>query len=112
MIRRRRASKWDRRIFRPRLSSSLRNIVLEGVRDICHVTLPVIDVSGDDFYVYPNEFIPERWYSRSELVKDRIAFIPFNPNKHQSPGFVSWYTLEKVNDCSQGLTAASEKIWH
>lgn len=28
-------------------------------------------------YADPHEFIPERWYSRPELVKDKRAFAPF-----------------------------------
>ncbi|KAJ9260547.1 hypothetical protein DTO212C5_8476 [Paecilomyces variotii] len=28
-------------------------------------------------YEQPNDFIPERWYSRPELIKDRRAFAPF-----------------------------------
>jgi cytochrome P450 len=28
-------------------------------------------------YVQPLEFIPERWYSKPELVKNQSAFIPF-----------------------------------
>lgn len=28
-------------------------------------------------YAYPHEFIPERWYSKPELIKDRKAFAPF-----------------------------------
>lgn len=26
----------------------------------------------------PNEFLPERWTTQPELVKDSSAFIPFN----------------------------------
>jgi cytochrome P450 len=28
-------------------------------------------------YVQPLEFIPERWYSKPELIKHKSAFIPF-----------------------------------
>ncbi|KAJ5931968.1 hypothetical protein N7516_006457 [Penicillium verrucosum] len=28
-------------------------------------------------YVYPHDFIPERWYSQPELIKDKRAFAPF-----------------------------------
>ncbi|KAJ6008772.1 hypothetical protein N7522_003788 [Penicillium canescens] len=28
-------------------------------------------------YVNPHDFIPERWYSRPELIKDKRAFAPF-----------------------------------
>ncbi|KAI8626128.1 cytochrome P450 monooxygenase-like protein [Xylariaceae sp. FL1651] len=29
-------------------------------------------------WVQPNEFIPERWYSRPELIKDKRAYAPFS----------------------------------
>ncbi|KAF3063694.1 Tryprostatin B 6-hydroxylase [Daldinia childiae] len=28
-------------------------------------------------FVFPNEFIPERWYSKPELIRDERAFAPF-----------------------------------
>ncbi|KAL8937854.1 MAG: hypothetical protein Q9216_004217 [Gyalolechia sp. 2 TL-2023] len=30
------------------------------------------------YFEKPNEFIPERWYSAPQMVKDRRAFMPFN----------------------------------
>lgn len=36
---------------------------------------------AEECYVYPNEFIPERWYSRPELVKNKNAFAPFSLGK-------------------------------
>ena len=38
-----------------------------------------------DNYVDPDKFIPERWYSSPELVKDQRAFVPF------TLGEFSWY---------------------
>lgn len=32
-------------------------------------------------YEDPEAFVPERWYSRKELVKDRRAFAPFGIGK-------------------------------
>lgn len=29
-------------------------------------------------YAQPDEFIPERWYSRPELVRHKSAFAPFS----------------------------------
>ncbi|PLB38295.1 cytochrome P450 [Aspergillus candidus] len=31
----------------------------------------------DSAYVQPHDFIPERWYSQPQLIKDRRAFAPF-----------------------------------
>jgi hypothetical protein len=32
-------------------------------------------------YVNPHSFIPERWYSKPELIKDKRAFAPFGIGK-------------------------------
>lgn len=37
----------------------------------------VATVTGEDCFVHSHEFIPERWYSKPELVKQRKAFAPF-----------------------------------
>jgi tryprostatin B 6-hydroxylase len=39
-------------------------------------SLLMIDI-GSAIYENPEEFIPERWYSRPELVKEKSAFAPF-----------------------------------
>lgn len=39
----------------------------------------------------PNDFIPERWYSRLELVKDKDAFGPFSFGNRQCVGKVLAY---------------------
>ncbi|XDG05840.1 hypothetical protein ABKA04_005455 [Annulohypoxylon sp. FPYF3050] len=31
----------------------------------------------DDAFAFPDDFIPERWYSRPELIRDGRAFTPF-----------------------------------
>lgn len=33
-------------------------------------------------FIEPNTFIPERWYSRPELVRDKSVFAPFGIGKH------------------------------
>lgn len=32
----------------------------------------------ESMWVKPNDFIPERWYSRPELILDKRAFAPFS----------------------------------
>lgn len=34
----------------------------------------------------PDEFIPERWYSRPELIRDKRAFAPFSVGGRQCVG--------------------------
>lgn len=34
--------------------------------------------AGEKIYTDAKEFIPERWYSKPELIKDRTAFAPFS----------------------------------
>lgn len=52
-------------------------------------------------FVQPNEFIPERWTTRPELVKNKSVFIPFNSGefdplsisvKLETDGFLGQYT--------------------
>ncbi|KAF9249319.1 hypothetical protein DTO013E5_8509 [Penicillium roqueforti] len=37
-------------------------------------------------YVNPHEFIPERWYSQPELIKDKRAFAPFGVGRTSCVG--------------------------
>jgi len=37
-----------------------------------------VSTTGEDCFVQPNEFIPERWTTRPELIKDRSAFFAWN----------------------------------
>ncbi|KAK1753804.1 Tryprostatin B 6-hydroxylase [Echria macrotheca] len=37
-------------------------------------------------FEYPDQFIPERWTTRPELVKDRAVFIPFNSGPYACVG--------------------------
>lgn len=38
-------------------------------------------ISVESAYARQDEFIPERWYSQPELIKDRRAFSPFGVGK-------------------------------
>lgn len=38
-------------------------------------------------FVYPDEFIPERWSTKPELVKDASVFIPFGAGTSQTMSF-------------------------
>lgn len=40
--------------------------------------------TGHKYWRYPNEFIPERWTTRPELIIDRRAFLPFSYGKRIS----------------------------
>ncbi|KAF2759925.1 cytochrome P450 [Pseudovirgaria hyperparasitica] len=45
----------------------------------------------ENAFVHPDEFIPERWYSRPDLVKDKRAFGPFSFGSRQCVGKVLAY---------------------
>ena len=36
-------------------------------------------------FEHPNDFIPERWYSRPELIHDERAFAPFSVGSCSPP---------------------------
>ncbi|TGO57308.1 hypothetical protein BCON_0067g00290 [Botryotinia convoluta] len=40
----------------------------------------------EDSYEKPLDFIPERWYSRPEMVKDKSGFSPFSMGRHSCIG--------------------------
>lgn len=43
------------------------------------VQVPSYTVFRDErAFLYPNEFIPERWTTRPELILDKSVYIPFN----------------------------------
>ncbi|KAB8202109.1 cytochrome P450 monooxygenase [Aspergillus parasiticus] len=51
------------------------------------VQVPTYTVYRDSrAFVHPDEFIPERWTTRPELVKDRSAFIPFSSGPYACVG--------------------------
>lgn len=43
-----------------------------------HSNLIIVESAFED----PESFVPERWYSRPELIKDRRAFVPFGVGKY------------------------------
>ncbi|OAL06442.1 cytochrome P450 [Phaeosphaeriaceae sp. SRC1lsM3a] len=42
--------------------------------------------TGRQAYASPHEFIPERWYSKPELVRDKRAFAPFSMGRNSCAG--------------------------
>ncbi|KAF2438378.1 cytochrome P450 [Karstenula rhodostoma CBS 690.94] len=40
----------------------------------------------EEAYASPHEFIPERWYSKPEFVKDKRAFAPFSMGRNSCAG--------------------------
>jgi tryprostatin B 6-hydroxylase len=43
------------------------------------VSVPTWSIQRDErYFEKPNEWIPERWFSKPELIKDRPAQIPFS----------------------------------
>lgn len=50
------------------------------------VQVPSYTVFRDErAFEWPNEFIPERWTSRPELVRDKSVYIPFNTGTSRHP---------------------------
>lgn len=43
-------------------------------------------MTDESVYTRASEFIPERWYSRPELIKDHTAFAPFAKGTWQCIG--------------------------
>lgn len=35
-------------------------------------------MTGERYFVRADEYIPERWYSKPEMVKDHGAHVPFS----------------------------------
>ncbi|KAL2166799.1 hypothetical protein VTG60DRAFT_2152 [Thermothelomyces hinnuleus] len=51
------------------------------------VQVPSYTVFRDErAFLYPNEFIPERWTTRPELILDRTVYIPFNTGAYACVG--------------------------
>jgi cytochrome P450 len=62
------------------------------------VQVPSYTVFRDErAFAYPNEFIPERWTTRPELIRDKSVYIPFNI------GEISTNTLES-QQCADTVT--------
>jgi hypothetical protein len=72
------------------MSSSQPGLCSEVSRVTCPLILGSIMTTnktiGKEFFVRPNEFIPERWTSRRELVLDKRAFHPFNVGPYNCVG--------------------------
>lgn len=63
-------------------------IVVDGVWVPGHVQVfcaPWVFCRSDKFWVRADEFVPERWTTRPELVLDKRAFIPFNTGRWSKP---------------------------
>ncbi|KAL2200155.1 cytochrome P450 monooxygenase-like protein [Corynascus similis CBS 632.67] len=51
------------------------------------VQVPSYTVFRDErAFAYPNEFIPERWTTRPELIRDKSVYIPFNSGPYACVG--------------------------
>ncbi|KAL2879326.1 hypothetical protein SGCOL_005454 [Colletotrichum sp. CLE4] len=51
-------------------------------------------VISHKYWRYPNEFIPERWTTRPELIVDRRAFLPFSYGRYDCVGRrLAWNVL-------------------
>ncbi|KAI9037120.1 cytochrome P450 [Aspergillus affinis] len=65
-------------------------IVVQGVRIPGDITVYcpqwVMARSAELSYAKPFEFIPERWYSRPELIRNKSAFIPFSIGPYNCVG--------------------------
>lgn len=82
----------------PRLTPP-EGIVVDGtwIPGNCHVFTPPWSIlRHEKYFVQAQEFIPERWTTRPELVKDRRAFIPFNTGRLQSSRFSSCSRLGNI----------------
>ena len=67
----------------PRLTPP-EGIVVDGVHIPGHVQTyvpPWVLCTSEKFFVRPDEFIPERWTTKPELVIDKRAFIPFSAGR-------------------------------
>lgn len=49
--------------------------------------------TDEAIYEKADDFIPERWYSRPELVKEKSAFAPFLAGKLSPPKFFNLPTI-------------------
>jgi cytochrome P450 len=43
--------------------------------------LVLTDITVESCFEKADEFIPERWYSKPEMVRDKRAFAPFSQGK-------------------------------
>lgn len=60
----------------PRTGAQIGNVFVPG--DVI-VSVPTWSIHHDErYFERANEWIPERWFSKPELIKDRRAHIPFS----------------------------------
>lgn len=60
-------------------------------------SLKLTIASGEDCFERPNEFIPERWSTRPEMVRNASAFAPFGTG--MEPSRVWWLPDMETNSC-------------
>lgn len=61
------------------------------------VVIPVYSMQRDEAnYVHADEFIPERWYAKPELIKNREAFLAWNIGKCRETS--CYYYCDPVKD--------------
>lgn len=49
-----------------------------NLRNHLHNTKGCLQLLDERAFVRPDEFLPQRWMTQPELVKDASVFIPFN----------------------------------
>ncbi|KAJ5716006.1 cytochrome P450 [Penicillium malachiteum] len=54
--------------------------------DINGTFLLIHEKTGEDCFERPNEFIPERWYEKPEMGRNKAAFAPFGTGHHACLG--------------------------
>ncbi|KAF1831503.1 cytochrome P450 monooxygenase-like protein, partial [Decorospora gaudefroyi] len=82
------------RLAPPAMTGSNRITGKEGIRFGGVVVPPGVKVTAPKFvlhrlpnaFQYPNEFLPERWTTRPELILDARAYAPFSVGPHQCIG--------------------------
>ena len=51
------------------------------------VAVPFMSLGrSEKCFVQANEFIPERWYSKPELIKDKLGYVPFSIGQYSCVG--------------------------
>ncbi|KAI0544498.1 benzoate 4-monooxygenase cytochrome P450 [Xylaria curta] len=74
---------WGSRVVSPE-GLTLDGLFIPGGTKICAPRYSIGRL--ESAYTRPDEFIPERWYSRPELIKDRRAFSPFGVGRRSCAG--------------------------
>ncbi|OOF94575.1 hypothetical protein ASPCADRAFT_26369, partial [Aspergillus carbonarius ITEM 5010] len=55
-------------------------------RRMSFLSILLVWFGWDDCFERANEFLPERWYGRSEMVRNRAAYVPFGTGHHSCVG--------------------------